>query len=630
MITELTADDIIVVSGYLKGIMPDPVLSVREWADTHRMLPDTSARPGKFSSDFTPYVKEVMERLSVGDPAQKIIVKKSSQVGFTEVGNNWLGYVIDVVPAPMLYVMPTDTMMKDTSKNRIEKMIESTPTLAAKISTKRARDKGNTLMYKEFQGGFVKMVGANSPVGLASTAVRFVYMDEIDRYPLSVGGEGSAEGLADTRTITFGVRRKSLLTSTPTIKGQSAIDERFETTGQRYYHVPCPFCNQEQVLKIEQLRYEPGKYSDVKYECQHCQTLIDERYKTRMLRGGRWIPRYPEREDGLTYGYFINALYSPSSWYPWSQLAKERDECQNDIPRKIVFTNTKLGEAYEETAGDKPEWENIYDRAEDYTEGKLFADVAVLTAGVDVQLDRLEIEIVGWMAERRSQSVEYLQLIGDTSKDEVWEELGKLLTRTWLREDDAVLPLRLMALDTGYNTHKCYEFSTKHGLSRVAPIKGRDNLDMFFTPPKAKDVVKAGKKVGKIKVWGVGVSLIKTEIYGVLKLQVDRETGEIPPGYCHFPRRDPAYFRGLTAEEVVRVTNKKGFDQLVWHKKYKRNEPLDCRVYARAAAAIVGIDRWNTERWVRESNNYPKAEKEPTPAVPASSNRKKKSSFWDR
>ncbi|SHN45911.1 Phage terminase, large subunit GpA [Chitinophaga sp. CF418] len=449
--------DFSLLGGFQAGITPDPDMTPREWADTFRILPDSSARPGKFSSDFTPYVKEPMDRLSVNDPAQKVIVKKSSQVGFTEVGNNWLGYVIDKAPAGMLYVMPTDTMMKDTSKNRIEKMIESTPAISDKIAAKRSKDSSNTLMFKEFRGGFVKMVGANSPVGLASTAVRFVYMDEIDRYPLSVGGEGSAEGLAETRTITFGARKKILLTSTPTIKGTSAIDARFETTGQRYYHVPCPFCNEYQVLSIDQIVYEPGKYSEAKYRCCSCQALIDERFKARMLKQGKWIPRYPEREDGLVYGYFINALYSPSNWYPWSQLVKERDEAENNIPKKIVFTNTKLGEAYEsDEKGDKPDWESLYDRSVDYLP-EPFSSVTFITAGVDVQADRLEVEIVGWIKGKINQSIEYLQIIGDTSQSEVWEELAKILNKTWVRQgDNSILPLRLMALDTGYNTLKCY------------------------------------------------------------------------------------------------------------------------------------------------------------------------------
>lgn len=621
-----------IISAFYEGLKPDPIMTVREWADTYRYLPDIAARPGKFSSDFTPYVKEPMERLSVNDPAQKIIVKKSSQVGFTEMGNNWLGSVIHLTPGPFLYVMPTDTMIKETTKKRIDPMIESTPVLASRISPSRSRDRSNTLNYKEFKGGFVKFVGANSPNGLSSDAVRFVYMDETDRYPLSVDGEGSAEGLAETRTITFGARKKLLLTSTPTKKGISFIDARFETTGQRYYHVPCPHCGAFQRLVIDQLRYRPADYRNVRYECTQCKELIEERFKTRMLKLGKWVPLYPEREDGITYGYFINALYSPSSWFPWSQLAKERDDSLNDIPKRIVFLNTKLGQAYEDEAGEKPDWENIMDRAEDFTPNKPFASVVFVTAGVDVQADRLEIEIVGWLKGKSTQSIDYRVFHGDTSQEQVWLDLEKVLSETWTREgDEAVLPLRLMAVDTGYNTEKAYEFTRKHGISRVIPIKGRDNLDTYVSAPKTIDIVKAGKKIGKVKVWNIGVSLIKSETYGFLKLKVNKETGEIPHGYCHFPRRDATYFRGLTAEEILRVKNKRGYEEVVWVKKYKRNEPLDCRVYARAAAYVVGMDRWVEDRWTLEQFSVHPEKKPDRQEAPPPEKKlplKKKSNFW--
>lgn len=622
-----------VLGGFLAGLRPEPRVTVREWADTYRRLPETSARPGRFDTAVTPYLREVMDKLSVHDPAQKVVIKKSSQVGFTECGNNWLGYVIDVAPSGFLYVMPTDMMMRDTSKNRIQKMIDSTPTLTAKVLPSRSKDAGNTLLYKEFPGGFVKMVGANSPVGLSSTPVRFVYMDEIDRYPLDVGGEGSALALAETRTITFGARKKIFLTSTPTIKGLSAIDAEFETTGQRIYHVPCPFCGHFQPLVIDQLRYEAGNYSRVTYECVDCKKEIDERFKGRMLVAGKWIARYPEREDGKTYGYFISSLYSPLGMYSWAELVQDRDKSQKEIPKLIAFTNTKLGECYEAEAGDKPDWETLHNRCEQYTPNKPFKSVVFLTAGVDVQADRLEVEVVGWMKGKSSQSVDYRVIEGDTSQPAVWAELAKMFYETWEREGDGhVLPLRLMGLDTGYNTIKAYEFTQAHGTTKVIPLKGRDKLETFVSAPRAVDVVKAGKKVGRVKVWNTGVSLIKSETYGLLRLKIDKETGEIPAGYCHFPDRAPSYFRGLTAEEMLITKDKRGFEVFTWIKKYARNEPLDCRVYARAVAYIAGMDRWTDERWNEEY--YP----DPPPQPPASqpppqttntpTKIKKRGSFW--
>lgn len=630
---ELADDiDLSVIKGFYTGLAPDAVMSVAEWADQKRILPETSAEPGKFRTSRTPYAREIMEKLSVSDPAQKIVMKKGSQVGATEIGNNWVGYSIDVAPAPFLYIMPTDTMMKKTSKQRIEKMIESTPELRAKVSRSKGKDSGNTLMYKEFPGGFLSMVGANSPVGLSSTPAKNIYGDEIDRYPESVGGEGSAVDLAETRTATFGNRRKMLLTSTPTKKGASQIDNEFEKTGQRYFHVPCPHCNAYQVLVIEQLRYEVGKYQAVTYECLECNKTIEERHKTRMLNAGKWVAKYPEKEDGYTFGYHLSAMYSPYGMYSWGRMAKDYEESKNDIPKKIVFINTKLGECYEADQGDKPDWEALYERAEKYDLNRPFSSVTIITAGVDVQADRLEIEIVGWMKGKRSQQIDYRVLYGDTAQSAVWDDLEKILNETWIRDGDkAVLPLRLMAVDTGYNTEKVYSFTRKHSISRVIPIKGRENLDTYVAAPKAVDIVKAGKKIGKVKVWGIGVSMIKSELYGFLKSKIDLETGEIPDGYCHFPHRDTNYFRGITAEEIILTKNKRGYDVVVWMKKYKRNEPLDCRVYARAAAYVLGMDRWTDSRWAQEQYAYVPERDEAVPVAPSPKNQvpaKKKSKFW--
>lgn len=625
---------IALIKSFMDGLRPDPIITMTAWANEFRILQETAALPGRYDSKRTPYVDEIGDRLSVIDPAQKIYVKKSSQTGFTEVGNNWLGYIIDNAPAPMLYVMPTDAMMKDTSKNRIEKMILATPSLSEKVSVGKARDKGNTLLYKEFKGGFVKMVGANSPVGLSSTAARYVYMDEIDRYPMSVGGEGSAEGLAETRTLTFGTRKKILLTSTPTRKGTSAIDAGFENTGQRYYHVPCPFCGELQVLDISQLRYGDGKkkYADVKYECAHCHKLIDERFKYRMNLAGKWIPKYPEREDGIIYGYFINSLYAYTGFYTWGNLLKDRDESLNDIPKKIVFYNTKLGEAYEEEGGEKPDWENLFDRynnhAHTYETNKPFASVAFITAGVDIQEDRIEVQIIGWMKGKISQLMDYRVLTGDADKPEVWAELTKIVNETWVRDDGMELPLRLMAIDSGYKATKVYDYAKKFSITKVVVVKGRESLDMVFSPPRSVEYTKAGKKIGKHKVFGVGVSICKSELYGRLKLTIDKETGEVPDGYCYFMPMDAWFYRSITAEELVRATDKRNQVKYVWVKKFERNEALDTYIYARAAAAIVGMDRWKPEQWDRE---VMKVQPVATVAVskPIIHKKPKKKSVWE-
>lgn len=612
----------IAISAFLRGLKPDPVLTVSEWANQFRILPPESAEPGPFRMDRTPFNKEISDRLSVSDPAQTIIYKKSSQVGATETGNNWLGYIIAVAPGTMLYVMPTDTMLKWTSKNRIQKMIDATPVLKAKIKANKAKDSGNTMQVKNFEGGFWMGVGANSPVGLASTPVRFVYLDEVDRYPMDVSGEGSAIELARTRTLTFGQRKKIFISSTPTIKNQSAIDNEFQKTGQRHYHVPCPSCGGMQKLVIEQLRWEKGKYDNVMYECAHCRHLIDEIYKTNMLAGGMWIADFPELEDGKTYGYFINALYSPYGMYSWADMAKDCDESEGDIPKRITFVNTKLGECYEEE-GEVPQWERLYSLREKYNRGTVLPNVCFITCGVDIQADRIELEIVGWMRGKESQSIDYRVINGDTTKPETWAMLDSVLDEQFTRSDGAMMKVSIMAIDTGYNTQHVYEYCSKHaGTGRVIPVKGREQLAMMYSAPAAVQVTRAGQKLNTVKVFGVGVSLIKSELYGWLKLNPNDDK-TYPSGYCHFPEYDSHYFRGITSEKLERTTNKKGFTVYQWKKTYKRNEALDCRVYARAAAAIMGMDMFQENHWQAFSIGLT-AQKTDKPKKP----KKKRDSIW--
>lgn len=630
MIAELEHIDLSLIEGLLKGLMPDPIMTVSEWSDEYRVLPETNAEGGQFRTSRTPYLKEIMDKLSAVDPAQKIIWEKSSQVGATESGNNWLGYTIHLDPSGFLYIMPTDTMMKITSKTRIKPMIEKTPVLSQKIKPARSRDSGNTMLTKEFQGGFVNMVGANSPVGLASLAVKKVYCDEVDRYPQDVDGEGDVISLAETRTSTFGARKKLFITSTPTIAGQSIIHKEFEKTGQRYYHVPCPHCGMYQDLKFTQLRWEKGKYDNVTYECEYCNEQISERHKTKMLQAGHWVPRFPEKEDGITFGYHINALCSPYGWYSWGQMAKEYDEAVDNLPKLVVFTNTKLGICYE-AEGDSPEWEAIYNKREDYLLNRPNENVVFITAGVDIQKDRIEVEIVGWGKGKENWSIDYRVLLGNTESigNPVWAELDKIVSESWTRTDGAVLPLHMMAVDSGNNTSVVYDFCRKYPTTKVIPVKGRDNMAVMVSQPKAVDTSRSGKKINGVKVWMVGVSLIKTEIYGWLKLQlIDGEAA--PRGYCHFPKMyDQTHFRSLTAEKVEYKKNRKGFTEAAWVKKYERNERLDTRVYARAAAFVLGIDRLNDQQWDKlliDSRDLVPVNGQTTSPKP----KKRTSDFWNR
>ncbi|PJN94732.1 phage tail protein, partial [Amaricoccus sp. HAR-UPW-R2A-40] len=239
------------------GLRPDPDLTVSEWADRHRMLSGrASAEPGRYRTVRTPYMREIMDRLSPGDPTQRVVFMKAAQVGATEAGNNWIGFAIHQAPGPMLAVQPTVDLAKRNSRQRIDPLIDESPELRERVKPARSRDAGNTMLSKEFAGGILIMTGANSAVGLRSTPARYIFLDEVDAYPASADEEGDPVTLAEARSLTFAHRRKVLLVSTPTIRGLSRIEREYEASDQRRYFVPCPHCGHAQWLKFDRLRWQ--------------------------------------------------------------------------------------------------------------------------------------------------------------------------------------------------------------------------------------------------------------------------------------------------------------------------------------------------------------------------------------
>lgn len=579
------------------GLKPEPLLTVSEWADKNRVLNSASAaEAGLYRTSRTPFLKEIMDKLSEHSETEEIIIMKGAQMGVTEAALNWIGYTVDISPCPMLYVGPTKEVIELVSKTRVQPMFDDSPSLTKKVKPQRSRDSGNTLTKKEFPGGILRMVGANSAAGLRNMPVKRLILDEVDAYPLDLDGEGNPVELARKRTSTFS-KRKILILSTPTEKGLSLIESLFETTDKRYWHIPCPHCGTMQYLKWGQLRYtyiEVSKETkDVFYECEHCSGKIEEKDKTKLLDAGDWIATDPAKINRKRIGFHLSSLYSPLGWLSWVDLVKEWEEAQKDEPKLKTFYNTSLGESYEAT-GEKPEWNILYEKRMDYPINRIPSDsIVFLTAGVDIQKDRIEIEIVGWSKGKTSYSVDYRVLNGQTSgaDSEVWKKLKNILDESWQRPDGSILPIRMMCIDSGYNPSEVYTFCIKQSANRVLPIKGKDEQPTILSAPKAVNVTKKNKPIGKTKVWHVGVSVIKAELYGWLQLN------EGESGYCYFPQYSEEYFKGLTAEELVTTKNSKGQNVQAWIKKYRRNEPLDCRIYARAAAHLVGMDSWTDKQW---------------------------------
>ena len=586
-----------------EGLTPDPLLSVSAWADQHRMLSSkAAAEPGRWRTSRTPYLREIMDCLSPASPIERVVFMKGAQIGGTEAGSCWIGYVIHHAPGPMMAVWPTVEMAKRNSKQRIDPLIEESPALAELIAPARSRDAGNTILAKEFRGGVLVMTGANSAVGLRSMPVRYLFLDEVDGYPLDVEGEGDAISLAEARTRTF-TRRKIFIVSTPTIAGASSIEREYEASDQRRYFVPCPHCAHTQWLRFEQLRWERGRPETVVYICESCDMPIAEHHKTSMLEQGQW--RATATGNGRTAGFHLSSLYSPVGWRTWREIAaaweSAIDKTTGSASAIKTFKNTELGETWVED-GEAPDWQQLLERREDYRIGSVPQGGLLLVGGADVQKDRIEVSVWAYGRGKEAWLIEHRALMGDTARDPVWVQLRGVLAETWTHACGAQLPLARFAIDTGFATQEAYAFVRACRDSRVMAVKGAARGAALIGTPTAVDVSVGGKKLRRgLKLYTVAVGLAKQEFYNHLRKQVsvgeDGTTLVYPPGYIHLPKIDAEFLQQLCAEQLVTRRDRNGYAVREWQKLRERNEALDCANYARAAAAAAGLDRFEERHW---------------------------------
>ena len=609
------------IQGFCEGIAPIKRITVSEWGNKYRILSSVgSARPGPYDIRNSMYLKDIADDLSESSEVQEVVFKKAAQIGATEVGNNWVGYIIHIAPAATLMVMPTDETVKTNSQIRFDPMINDTPELRKRIPLARSRDSRNKTSQKSFPGGVILFKGAQSPKGLRSLPIKNVILDELDAYPQNIGGEGSGMKLAKARTWTYKDKRKIFALSTPTIDGQSAIQKEYENSDQRKYYVCCPHCGGEQLIEWERIKWDViegvDKPETAHLVCLHCNEKIQERYKFDMVQRGRWIATNLAFTNRRRRGYHINALYSTLG-YKWSDAVIDYLDGTRDLADMITFVNTVLGEVWVDVR-EVPDWEALYNRREPYQIGVPPAKAAFLTMGVDIQKDRIEAEVVAWCKNKVSYSVEYHVLVGDTTvanMDGVWGKLDEVINKTYTREDGAQMPIHMTCIDSSDNTNTVYAFCRRYSPDRVVPIKGRDELMSIFSRPQSIDIMQDGKPVNVTKLYGLGVSLIKSELYGWLRQMKLDDVAE-PIGYSHFPMYPESYFKMLTAEQKKLKTDKKGREKWVWTLPSRaRNEALDCRVYARGAASIFQMDRFEDEHWDNLASSYPlKEDKDIRPA----------------
>jgi phage terminase large subunit GpA-like protein len=578
-----------------RAVMPEPTLTVSEWADRHRYLSQkASSEPGRWRTARAPYLQGIMDALSPTSPVQRIVFMKGAQIGATESGLCWIGYVVDQAPGPMLSVAPTVDMAKRYSKQRITPMIEESPALRGKVREARERDSGNTVLSKEFPGGVLVMTGANSAVGLRSMPARFVFLDEVDGYPGDVDGEGDPVALAEARTRTF-QRRKIYMVSTPTIAGRSRIDREFAKSDQRRFFLPCPHCDHFQTLQFKQLKWPKDEPAKATYWCESCGAEIGEQHKTEMLRRGEW--RATAESDGRTIGFHLSSLYSPVGWMSWVEIAQRWEAAQGDPELLKEFINTVLGEVWQ-SKGDAPEWDAVYRQRDEYRGGAVPYGVVVLFAGVDVQKDRLEVGVWGFGRDRQRWLIEHRVLPGPTNRPEVWADLVAMFDETWRHESGAEMSVRDWGVDSGAFAPEVGAFvRSQRGRGNVWAVDGKDSYVAAWVGIGNLDLKRDGKKleVG-LKTIRIGVSFCKQELVGQLALT--KADNICPPGFVHLPADvTEDQVKQLTSESLV-TRQVGGRQKREWQViEGRRNEVLDCANYARGLAAMRGWERWREGRY---------------------------------
>jgi len=554
----------------MKALAPPPELKISEWADQYRVLSrEASAEAGGWSTERAEYQRGIMDAIT-DEKIDEVVVMSSAQVGKTEIILNTIGYYISQDASPIMCIQPTLDMAATFSKDRLSPMLRDTPVLANKVKNPRSRDSNNTTYHKTFEGGHITLVGSNSAASLASRPIRVLLFDEVDRY--TVTSEGDSIALAKKRAMTFW-NKKTVMVSTPTNEGSSRIASAFEETDKREFYVPCHECGEEQVLKWKNVNWEQDKPQTAVYICEHCGVVWDDADRFRAIRRGSWQATMPEVVGKA--GFRLSGLYSP--WTSLESAVKDFLEAKK-LPETLrVFVNSFLGETWTDE-GERVDDFDIASHREDYGE-KVPEGVVILTAGADLQSDRIEVEVCGFGADEESWSIDFRTFYGDPNSADVWAELDAYLQLTWEREDGVQLGIKGTCIDSGgHHTQAVYKFCKPRLGRRIFAIKGigGEGKPLINGRPSTNNNLKC-------KLWSIGVDTAKEIVYSRLKI---KEQGA---GYCHFPKHyTDEYFKQLTAEKVVKKYHK-GFHRREWIKVRPRNEALDCRVYALAALNIMGI-----------------------------------------
>jgi phage terminase large subunit GpA-like protein len=559
---------------WLRAFAPPPTIAPSAFAESEIILPSSAnAIPGPLR--LASYQHELVDAIA-DDDVEIIVFMLSSQVGKSLSVDAQLMHSIACAPGPMLHVSPTGTNSEEFVRDRFDPLVGSSSTMRALIGTGQGTRKGstggaNSLASKSFPGGQLNFASAHKPAELAARAIKYLFMDEVDRFPQSAGIEGCPIQLALKRTKTFeGKGRKVVIVSTPTSRTASRINEWYLRGDQRKFFTYCPDCGHSAPFAFENLKWEDGKPSTAHLVCDECGCVHNEAQRREMIERGRWVAT-AIGEPGVR-SYHLNELASKFS--TMEAVARQFDAAQTPL-QKQAFYNTALAQVYDSATEVELTASELQHRAEPIT-APYAVNIRFITAGVDVQSNRVELSFLAHHADDTYTVLNHLKLMGDTSGNEVWQALDVALGTAFPLNGNKTLGVMATAVDSGFNADHVTAFvnAQRRKSRQCFAVKGRSGFDQ----PALKW---GGRLKGVLKLLLVGVDGVKLTVQKHLALQT------IGPGYVRLPDHlPPEYFEGLAAEEL-RVKIVKGAPRYEYHRTYRFNEPIDCLVYAMAIAQAV-------------------------------------------
>lgn len=597
-------------------LAPPPRVDTAQWAAQYRYIAKGSER-GPWRNERTPYLVEPMVCASAFSPYERVVLMFATQLGKTEVLYNSVMQRIHTDPQDMMMVQPTLQDAQDHSGQRFLPTILQTPAMSGLVAVQRSRDESSSWRARSIQGGFaIFFGGANSASSLASKPLGFAVADEVDKWPADVDNQGPPLALLEERMSNFS-RRKLIVASTPTVKGQSVVETEYLTSDRRKYHVPCPHCGERQVLHwgagrewgLQWLKTASGaaRPETAVYVCQHCGAAIEEHRKPDMLAGGIWIPEAPGAGRGKRAGFWLNKLYSPLGWRSWPSLVEKWETAQQakragaSGPLK-EFINSSLAETWEEQGGGA-DADVLRRRGEEYPLGTVPRGGLLLVMGVDTQPDRLEARVWAYGRGEESWLVDRHIIYGDPNLDEgtqgsPWTRLTEIRRTPVQHASGSQMLIEATCIDTGgHNAHAVYTYCRNHAHAHVLAIKGASTYGRpVLGRPSMLDVNWRGKTIPRgVKVWQIGTDTAKHLLYGRMRLT------SAGPGFVHVPKAlaDTDEFEQMTAARLLPVVVN-GKHAMRWlTPQGKREEAGDGMVYAYAAACYLGIQTFREPSWAR-------------------------------